>query len=213
MAEKQDDKLAIVSTEITVAVVALLIALALFETFIDSVLQWYLELVARIYSGDWESVRSTLAIMFSIINAALILFIAWVLWRRHQLEQHTTRHGTTAEISAVSPKEEVKESWEHIRALANSAHPSDWNMAIIRADALLDDALMHLGYEGETIAERLKIVDPTKLKSIDRVWSAHNVRNMIAHDPNAQHTKETIMHTLRSYEKALLELGMLEKNK
>jgi hypothetical protein len=86
-------------------------------------------------------------------------------------------------------------------------------MAVIRADALLEDVLMHLGYEGATLAERLKIIDASQMPSLDRVWSAHRLRNMIVHDPLEQHTKETIIQALRSYEQALKELGMMEESK
>ena len=80
----------------------------------------------------------------------------------------------------------------------------------IPAGATVDDLLSHLGYEGETIAERLKIVDPTQLKSIDRVWSAHRLRNAIAHEPLQQYTREMIMHALDSYQLAFQELGFLK---
>jgi len=59
--------------------------------------------------------------------------------------------------------------------------------------------------------QRLKIVDPTTLPSLDEVWSAHRLRNMIAHDPLEQHTRETIMAALRSYKRALKDLGLLEE--
>jgi hypothetical protein len=112
----------------------------------------------------------------------------------------------------VSPKQEFQENWEEIKALMASDHASDWNMAVLRADSQLDDTLRHLGYDGETIADRIKIVDPTKLKSIDRVWSAHRLRNTIAHDPLQMYTREMMTHALESYEVAFRELGMLQKN-
>ena len=84
-------------------------------------------------------------------------------------------------------------------------------MAVIRADGLLDSALLDRGYEGETVADRLKIVDSTKMPSLERVWSAHRLRNLIVHGPLEAHPKETIVYALRSYELALKELGMLKE--
>lgn len=189
----------------------LLIGLAVFVVFgafIAQGLDWYGGILDRVYSWDWPTIRRNLAIIFTFVNAALVALAVYSLRRIAEL-----RKGGPAEereAHPVLPRDEARESWSHIRELANSSNPSDWNMAVLRADALLDDVLRHMGYEGISMADRLKIVDPLKLKSIDRVWSGHRLRNMIAHDPTEQHTKETIIHALRSYEQALKELDMME---
>ncbi|MEK7082402.1 MAG: hypothetical protein AAB915_01875, partial [Patescibacteria group bacterium] len=60
-----------------------------------------------------------------------------------------------------------------------------------------------------TLADRLKVADPETLPSLDTLWSAHRLRNAIAHDPLEQHTKDSIIYSLRAYETALKELGAL----
>lgn len=168
----------------------------------------YGDITGWFHSESWKKINLTLGLIFSFLSLGLMVFIGVVIQKHANLKKKylTKKEVTTHE---VLPKTEVKESWNHIRELANSRNPSDWNMAILRADALLDDILQHIGYQGATLAERLKIVDPTKLLSLERIWSAHRLRNMIAHDPLEQHTKETIVHALRSYEQALKELGMM----
>ena len=213
MASPTDDdaktKLSAITADMTVAIVILLVAIAIFGSYFNQILNWYKELVEWFYSFGWDRIIWTLFIVFGILDLILFIFIIWTV-KRFQKLFHTIPAGEKT-IHVVTPKEEVRENWQHIRELANSANPSDWNMAILRADALLDDILKHLGYEGETMAERLKIIDTTKLPSLDKIWSAHHLRNMIAHDPLEQHTKETIIHALRSYEQALKELGMTEE--
>lgn len=208
--QDSDSKLSTITADITVAVLILLVALAFFGFYIDRILEWYRNLLEWFYSRDWNTIRRALTIIFTAINIGLAAIIVYAVRKIYEL-RHKIPSEETKEIHVVAPKEEVRESWEHIRELANSSNSSDWNMAVLRADALLDDALAHLGYEGTTIAERLKIVDPTKLQSLDRIWSAHRLRNMIAHDPLEQHTRETIIHALKSYEQALKELGMMEE--
>ena len=82
-------------------------------------------------------------------------------------------------------------------------------MAILRADALLDDTLREAGYEGATMADRLKVVDPNQLPSLDRIWSSHRLRNAIAHNPTDQHTRETIVSAVSSYRQAFRDLGFI----
>lgn len=210
MAEAPENtKLPVIAVDITVAILALLVGLALFGTYLEKILSWYYGLLESFYSANWTKINKILAIIFSFINAGLVGFIIFAMRRYLLLIKRVPDTEPTMHI--VTPREEVRENWEHIRALANSSSPSDWNMAILRADALLDDILKHLGYEGETMAERLKIVSPSTLPSLERLWSAHRLRNMIAHDPLEQHTKETIIHALRSYEEALKELKMMEE--
>lgn len=206
-----DKKLSVVTADITIAVVVLLVALAALGAYIREVMELYQRLLEWIYSKNWRALNFWLTIIFSIVNAGLLGLIIFVLRRYSKIPELTAKEDKLREEAPVAPKEEVRRQWEHIRELANSKNPSDWNMAVLRADALLDDILRDLGYEGLTLAERLKIADPTKFSSLDNVWSAHRLRNMIAHDPLEQHTRETIIHALRSYDTAFKDLGMFEE--
>jgi len=206
-----DEKEPVSSTalDITIVAIVLLIGLSFLGIYIQSLVGWYQAFLEWFYAKDWIGINRTLLIIFSVFNAIILGFIFFALSRYIKLIWMPPQKEAAAHT--VTPKEEIRKSWEEIRALAHSPNSSDWNMAVLRADALLDDILQHLGYEGTTLAERLKIVDPTKLLSLDRVWSAHRLRNMIAHDPLQEHTKETIIETLRSYAQAFRELGMLEE--
>lgn len=191
----------------------LLVVLAAFGSYIDIVLRWYRQFLDWFYSVGWSSLNAGFATLFAFINIFLILFIINTFRKYHALnsmpEPEATPEVIIAAARPILPKTEVVENWTHIRELANSSNTSDWNMAIIRADALLDDILRHLGYEGESMADRLKIVDSSQIRSLDEIWSAHRLRNMIAHNPIEQHTKESITYALNAYERGFKELGML----
>lgn len=194
--------------DITIFVIFLVVLIAIIGGFAGVLLDQYTGLNEWFFSKNWQRINFTLSLLFSAGNLFLLGFIIFTV-RRHAALRRVVPREEALPVHIVAPQEEVRESWTHIKELANSENPSDWNMAVLRADALLDDMLTHLGYEGTTLAERLKIVDPVKLPSIERIWSAHRLRNMIAHDPLEQHTKETIIHALRSYEQALKELDVL----
>jgi len=185
--------------------------------YLGGALDWYRELLERLYAL-WTQVRRTLEIIAIVLSLGLIGLTISLLRRFFDLRAKVRKDllpPAEGEGSShtVSLEKETQAAWLGIRALTNSGNPSDWNMAVLRADALLDDVLSHRGYEGTTIAERLKIADPATLQSLDRIWSAHRLRNMIAHDPLEQHTKETIIQALRSYEAGLVELGALVEEK
>lgn len=206
-----EQRLAITSADITVAIIAVIILLAIVGAYLSGLLEIYRKILDWIYSRNWQAIKRVLMIIFVLLDGAFVALIIYSIQRLRELKKKPPEKKAVAH--AVLPKEEVRESWEQIRQLANSENPSDWNMAVLRADALLEDILLHLGYEGATLAERLKIADPSQLPSLDRIWSAHRLRNLIAHDPIEQHARETIIQALRSYEQALKELGMMEEIK
>lgn len=206
------------AVDIAVVAVVFLAAAAAFGGYVSGVFNSYNAFLEWVYSHDWYFINKILAALFSIINIALlvatVIFIKKYFRIKNKPEWETGSGGEepTDEARIISPLEEVKTNWAHIQELMKSSSESDWNMAVLRADALLDDMLAHLGYEGETIADRLKIVDPRKLTSIEDVWSAHRLRNTIAHDPLEQNTRETISYAVGAYERALKELGMMERD-
>lgn len=208
----KDDKMTNVSTDVTVAVVALLVIFAFLGAWLGSILDWYTALLEWFYSGDWGFIYKVVVIMAAILNVLLIAFLVFILRRVARLNRifPLQKPKTTA---IVPIEDEVGTAWKDVQELSQSGSPADWNMAIIRADNLLNEALLRLGYEGDTVADKLKITDPTRLKSIDEVWSAHRLRNAIVHGPLQEYTKETITYAISVYETALKELGALKESK
>lgn len=170
----------------------------------------YVDFIQRFYSYNWRFAYILITGIVGVLDTGLLIAVG-VIYRKYADVGKGREVGPVKEITTriAPPQEELAANWQDITALAASDNPSDWNMAVLRADAQLDDMLSHLGYDGETMADRLKIVDPTKLTSLDRVWSAHRLRNAIAHDPLEQHTRETIIHSLKSYEAAFKELKLM----
>ncbi len=76
---------------------------------------------------------------------------------------------------------------------------------------MLDEILEDQGYVGETVAEKLKLMTPSRIGSYDDVWDAHKVRNQIAHGGaiDMELTKKTARDTIAKFENAFKDLGYL----
>lgn len=74
------------------------------------------------------------------------------------------------------------ERWAAVLENVGTSSESDWRLAILEADIILDDMLKDMGTFGDTVADRLKSVNEHTLPSIQKAWEAHLVRNRIAHD-------------------------------
>lgn len=82
------------------------------------------------------------------------------------------------------------------------------NMAILKADSLVDEALRHAGVRGQTMGERLNNAAGI-LRDLNGTWSAHKLRNRLAHEVDAQVSSSEGHRALRRFEKALKDLGAL----
>lgn len=90
-----------------------------------------------------------------------------------------------------------------------SDEPSDWKLAIIEADIILDGLLKERGYAGNSLGERLRNITPAQLSSIDDAWEAHKVRNQIAHEgADFILTKRIARETIQRYQRVFAEFGI-----
>jgi len=90
--------------------------------------------------------------------------------------------GTASPSGFATVASAGTEQWNGIEKYMQSHNPSDWRLAILEADILLYDMLEQIGFPGDTIADKLKSVDPASFNSLDDAWKAHKVRNILAHE-------------------------------
>ncbi|HMO77935.1 MAG TPA: hypothetical protein PKA42_03480 [Candidatus Paceibacterota bacterium] len=92
---------------------------------------------------------------------------------------------------------------------SSSDNPTDWKLAIIEADIILDEMLKDAGYGGASLGERLKSISPNHLQSLDDAWQAHKVRNQIAHGgADFILTQRLAQDTIKQYRRVFYELGL-----
>lgn len=110
---------------------------------------------------------------------------------------------------ATLPKEVVAKPWEEIKAKMASPNSADWSIAVIQADAILDQILKASGYIGDTMGDRLKQVNDAELNAIDDVWRSHKIRNRLAHGGTGALSRPEAEEAIRGYEKAFRELNYI----
>src|SRR3989344_5489315 len=131
----------------------------------------------------------------TVFSLLLITGIAYCFLRIEQLVHETKHedvphgdgghkeqgHGTSAS-SEASPS---GKRFERVMTHLNSDRESDFRLAILEADVLLDEMVTHMGYHGDSLGEKLKGVEKSDFLSLDQAWEAHAVRNKIAHEGSA----------------------------
>lgn len=86
--------------------------------------------------------------------------------------------------------------------------PSSYHLSVLNADKLVDQALRERGIKGETMGERMKNA-VTMFSDRNGIWTAHKLRNVIAHEPEARVTYEEAKCALGNFRKALKDLGAI----
>jgi hypothetical protein len=74
------------------------------------------------------------------------------------------------------------EHWGVVLNYLFSQHKSDWKLAIIEADTMLDGLMDQLGFHGESLGEKLKMANQENFPQLTTAWEVHTVRNKIAHE-------------------------------
>lgn len=101
-----------------------------------------------------------------------------------------------------------KEKWNIVINYMEGKEESLWRIGILEADNLLDELLVDRGYYGLTMADKLK---QANFNTIDLAWSAHKVRNRIAHDgARFVLTERIARNTLELYRAVFKEFKIFE---
>ena len=174
-------------------------------------------------SVDYGGWQYQIKVIFAILTMVMIAFAIYSYIKAHLLIQshhrHAAGHGKHAESHAdehVVPHEEAPpsynnytEHWENILRYANSTRDSEWKLAIVEADKLVDEVLKERGFPGETMGERLMLMAPNQLASLQDLWDAHKLRNLLVHEMNYQMKHEQALAATRAFERVLRELGAI----
>ena len=146
-----------------------------------------------------------------LISLGLIIFIGILRYRARKLWK-TKMLGEQASFfkhaSRFVPAEEADKRWKEIEAHAASQNTSDWKLALIDADALIDEILKRAGYKGKTMGERLKQIEPSDLDHLAELWEAHKLRNRIAHE-GERIDRRDVDRAMDKYRLVLKELKFL----
>lgn len=109
----------------------------------------------------------------------------------------------------VKLPEQTERDWVKIKERVEKADEANLKLAIIEADNMLDDVLKRMGLEGKDMGERLEKLNAQQLKSINDIWDAHRLRNLIVHQSDILLTENQIEKAIGVYEEALKELEVI----
>jgi len=133
-------------------------------------------------SQTWNII-GIISMLLSIICIALIIFSLIRLIEIQIYDKDEINHEIyQAQLRQKERDRTANPRWHYIQTLIESPNDSDWRVAIIEADSLMEEILKEKGITGNTVSELLEGAKDSGYRSIQDAWDAHLVRNQIAHD-------------------------------
>lgn len=177
---------------------------------IDSVTVFYKK-------GEVKTIIATFKVLFTGLS---LVFLAVIIWLRvkagyfSDLKTQYSYYGLKKKampspVSSV-PLAEFQTYWQGLSARLNYQDDAQWKLAVIEADNFFDYILGFLGYQGESMAEKLQKIMPGMLKNMNNIWQAHKIRNALVHDPTFKLSYKQAVDVINIYTAALKEFKMLE---
>ncbi|MFH0891004.1 MAG: hypothetical protein V1856_03155 [Candidatus Liptonbacteria bacterium] len=154
-------------------------------------------------------IYTTLKVIFIILDVILLgififAFVKSLEYRPHlELTRKTKSEGKTLKLDLIQSR------WKKILQRKKEGNLDSLRIAIIEADALVDDVLKQKGVPGEHMADRLSNLDTEDLPSIEKLWGAHRLRNDLVHTSGFFVSTDDTARTLEDYQTFLKELGVL----
>ena len=104
--------------------------------------------------------------------------------------------------------EKYRVKWLAIEQSIVRDNEASYHLAILNADKLVDQALRDKGFKGQTMGDRLKSARG-KLPHRNELWTAHKLRNKIAHETDVRVNYNQARRALASFKATLKDLGAI----
>jgi hypothetical protein len=129
---------------------------------------------------------ANIGIISVILTILCLAVIIWSLVRMVEIQifdkEEIEHEIHTALLKQKERERNANPRWHYILTLVESPNDSDWRVAIIEADSMMEEILKEKGMSGNTVSELLEGAKESGYRSIQDAWDAHLVRNKIAHE-------------------------------
>ena len=162
------------------------------------------------------------SIVFFFFTIFFILIISYSLVRifeirkkaREHIKQEIARYarGQAEKEKKLQGEGEISKNLRWIQTITYlfSQHESDWKLAIIEADSMLEELMGQLGFKGDNLGDKLKEATQKNFRRLSITWEAHTIRNRVAHEGvNFKLSHHEAKRVIALYEQIFREFGYI----
>jgi len=148
-------------------------------------------------------------VAFLAVSGIFLAIIIFVLLTTHYLQWLFLQDFWEFLTFRPFGAKRITRRWKKILKRLETETESEYKLAVIEADNMLDTSLKRMGYLGQNLEERLDKLTSATLPNIEEVREAHQVRNNIVHDPDYRLSLDEARKTLDIYDQAFRSLQIL----
>lgn len=182
------------------------------QTVFSKTISFILSIFYFIVNPRLWDILGVISSVLSLIFITIIVF-SIIRLREMQINDKIAVEYLTQQAEKRKRERESKMNprWDHILSLTSSENESDWRLAIIEADSMLDDFLKEKGYFGATMSDRLKSArEGNAFQTSKNAFEAHDIRNKIAHEGvNFALSQMETRRVIRLYESVFEEFNLI----
>ncbi|MSU44922.1 hypothetical protein EXS45_01955 [Candidatus Nomurabacteria bacterium] len=170
-------------------------------------------------SAQILAVYNTFLFFLSLFFLTLISYCAVRMFEIRSKENKHLRHEIAEYAHHQAEREKKRqegdggsknERWIKTLSYLFSQHASDWKLAVIEADTMLESLLDQLGFKGVSLGDKLKSSSSESFRGLSSAWEVHTIRNRIAHEGTSfklsQHEAKRI---IALYEQIFRQFGYI----
>lgn len=144
-----------------------------------------------VFSDRIINLSKTALFFFALFFICIICYvIVRMLEIRHKEHKHLHHEIVEYAKNKAEQEKRLREEvggsknprWSKTLNYIFSQNSSDWKLAIIEADSILENMLKDMGFPGETVGDRLKSATRETFPQLTQAWEVHTIRNRIAHE-------------------------------
>lgn len=166
-------------------------------------------IISYLTSAEIQATLFPVQVAFMAIIAILLGIIIFILLRTHYLQwlffQDFVQFITMRPFGA----KKITRQWNKTLERLETGSESEYKLAVIEADDILDASLKRMGYAGQTLEEKLGKLSSATLPNIQQLYEIHHLRNNIVHDPDYRLALEEAKKALDVYNQAFRDLQIL----
>lgn len=174
----------------------------------DKVLPFFQSVMRSVFDPHLWTTLGYISVSISLLCITIIIFSIVRMFEIQYHEDDEIEHEIREALARDAERERNENPrWKYIQKLVDSPNESDWRVAIIEADTMLNELLEDRGYSAPTLAEKLKQADAGTFSNLQNAWDAHNMRNKIAHEgSDLSITELEARRTIKMYQNVFEEL-------
>lgn len=114
---------------------------------------------------------------YLIVMVLTIIAILFRIWSDY----------TASLFKGASYKPEIgkfQKRWNKVNQQVAGDNPNGWSAAVLECSQMLNEVLKAIGYEGDSLGERLNNLSPTQVEGVEKLKVVNEVKNKIVLDPN-----------------------------